>query len=216
MVKRLKVIEKIKTPIIVGNFATKDGVLFAYDIGADGIKVGVGPGYVCKTRNIAGVGVPQITAVLEAKEVLSNKKNAPPIISDGGIREPGDSPKAISCGADSVMIGSALAGTDASPGDMVKINGMLQKRIRGMASRGAVEDRKRLGESTTNINVYAPEGRETFTPYQGLAKEMITEYVGGLRSAMSYTGSHTIKELQKAKLIHISGFGSSEQSRPIN
>jgi len=213
MMQRLKVKEKIKTPIIVGNVATKEGVLFAYENGADGIKVGIGPGFVCKTRNVAGTGVPQITAVLEAKNALSNKKNPPPIISDGGVREPGDPPKALACGADSVMIGSIFAGTDKSPGDIVKINGGLQKRIRGMASLGVLEERKKLGESTTNITVYAPEGREVFTPYQGSTQDLLREYVGGLRSAMSYAGAHSIKELQKAKLIHISSNGSGEQSR---
>ena len=216
MIKRLKIKEKIKIPIIVGNVATKEGVQFAYDIGADGIKVGVGPGYVCKTRNIAGTGVPQITAVLEAKEALANKRKAPPIISDGGIREPGDAPKAIACGADSIMIGSLLAGTDMSPGDMVRINGMLQKRIRGMASKGVLEDRKKLSESTTNVIAYAAEGRETFTPYQGSTQEFIMEYCGGLRSAMSYVGAHNISELQDARLIHVSSFGSNEQGRPLS
>ncbi len=215
MLKRLKVREKIKTPIIVGNVATKEGALFAYEIGADGIKVGVGPGFVCKTRNVAGTGVPQITAVLDVKEALSKKRDTPPIISDGGIREPGDPPKAIACGADSIMIGSALAGTDMSPGDLVRINGILQKRIRGMASKSVLEDRKRLGESTTNITIYAPEGRETFSPYQGSTQEFIQEYVGGLRSAMSYAGAHSIAELQKARLIHISANGGSEQIRPL-
>jgi len=216
MLKRLKIKEKIKTPIIVGNFATKEGVMFAYDEGADGIKVGVGPGFVCKTRNIAGTGVPQVTAVLEARDALSNKKNAPPIISDGGIREPGDPPKALAAGADSVMWGSIWAGTDKSPGDVIKADGRLHKRIRGMASKGVLEDRVKMGDSTTNTTIYAPEGRETFTPYQGSTQDILNEYIGGLRSAMSYTGSHSISELQKAKLIHVSGYGSNEQSRPLS
>jgi IMP dehydrogenase len=129
MIKRLKVTEKVKTPIIVGNVATREGVKFAVDIGADGVKVGIGPRFVCKTRNVAGTGVPQITAVMEAREVVSKMRSAPPIISDGGVREPGDVSKAIAAGADSVMIGSILAGTEKSPGDIVKINGMLQKEF---------------------------------------------------------------------------------------
>ncbi len=216
MIKRLKIKEKVKTPIIIGNVATKEGVLFAYGIGADGIKVGIGPGFVCKTRNIAGTGVPQITAVLEAKEALANKRNAPPIISDGGIREPGDAGKAIACGADSIMIGSILAGTDKSPGDVVKVNGGMQKRIRGMASLGVLEERKKMADSTTNITIYAPEGREVFTPYLGATEELLMEYVGGLRSAMSYAGAHSIEEMQDAKLIHVSASGSSEQNRPLS
>ena len=215
MMRRLKIIEKIKTPIVMGNVATKEGVLFAYENGADGIKVGIGPGFVCKTRNIAGTGIPQVTAVMLAKEALANKKKSPPIISDGGIREPGDPPKALACGADSVMVGSIFAGTDASPGDLIRINGILQKRIRGMASKGVLEDRKKLGESTTDIRMYAPEGREIFTPYQGMTQEFLYEYMGGLRSAMSYTGAHTIGELQKARLIRVSGYGANEQGRPL-
>jgi IMP dehydrogenase len=215
MVRRLKDREKIKTPIVVGNFATGDGVRFAYDIGADGIKVGIGPGFVCKTRSVAGTGVPQISAILEARQALNGKRNAPPIISDGGIREPGDSGKAIAAGADSVMIGSMLAGTKESPGDTVKINGSLQKRIRGMASLGVLEERKKLSDSTTDMTVYAPEGRETFTPFKGSAKELIMEFVGGLRSSMSYSGAHTIAEMQKAKLIHISSNGGSEHTRSL-
>jgi IMP dehydrogenase len=216
MIKRLKIKEKITIPIVVGNVATKEGVLFAYDIGADGIKVGIGPGFVCKTRNVAGTGIPQITAVLEAKDALSRKKDAPPIIADGGIREPGDAPKAIACGADSVMCGGILAGTDMSPGDIIKTNGNLQKRIRGMASRSVLENRIKMGDSTTNPTLYSPEGREIFTSYQGSTQELLNEFIGGFRSAMSYTGAHSIQELQKAQLIHISSNGSKEQGRAFS
>ena len=216
MVKKLKIKEKIKVPVIVGNVATRDGVKFACDIGADGIKIGIGPGYTCKTRNVAGTGVPQVTAILEAREALANKRKAPPIIADGGVREPGDAAKAVACGADSVMIGSLLAGTDMSPGDFVRINGVLKKRIRGMASKGVLEDRKKLGDSTTDISVYAPEGRETYTPYQGSTQELLLEYVGGLRSAMSYAGAHNIKEMKKSKLVRISANGSNEQGRSLS
>lgn len=215
MLKKLKGKEKLKTPIIVGNVATKEGVRFAYNVGADGIKVGIGPGFVCKTRNVAGTGVPQITALLEAKEALKNVRKAPPIISDGGIREPGDIAKAIVAGADSVMIGSSFAGTDKSPGDLVRLNDTLHKSVRGMASKGVLNDRKKISDSTTDEKAYSPEGRETFTPYRGSTINLIREYVGGLRSAMSYAGSHNIKELQKAKLIHISASGGVEQVRPL-
>jgi len=215
MIEKLKIKENIKTPIVVGNVATKEGVLFAYGIGADGIKVGIGPGFVCKTRNVAGTGIPQITAILEAKEVLARKRNAPPIIADGGIREPGDPPKAIASGADCVMWGSLWAGTDMSPGDIVKTNGKLQKRIRGMASRAVFESRRMMGDSTTNPELYTPEGREIFTPFQGSTESLLKEYIGALRSAMSYTGAHSIKELQKAKLIHISVNGANEQERSL-
>lgn len=215
MIRRLKIKEKIKTPIILGNFATKEGVLFAYEIGADGIKVGIGPGYSCITRNIAGTGVPQITAILEAKQALAGKRNPPPLISDGGVREPGDLPKALACGADAVMTGHVLVATDKSPGELVKIGGILQKKYRGMASKVALEKRKKLSESTTNEALYTPEGRETYVPFQGPTQNILNEYIGGLRSAMSYVGAHSIKELQNARLIHISTRGSSEQSRSL-
>ena len=216
MIKKLKINEKIKTPIVVGNVATKEGVLFAYDIGADGIKIGIGPGFVCKTRNVTGTGIPQITAILEAKEVLRGRSKAPPIIADGGVREPGDPPKAIAAGADCVMWGSLWAGTDMSPGTIVRTNGFLQKRIRGMASKAVFEDRKKMGDSTTDSDLYAPEGREVFTSFQGSTSALLKEYIGALRSAMSYTGSHNIFELQKAKLIHVSMNGANEQGRNLN
>jgi IMP dehydrogenase len=216
MIKRLKVKEKIKTPIIVGNVATAEGVKFAYDIGADGVKVGIGPGFVCKTRTVAGTGVPQITAVIETRNEMEKKSRPIPIISDGGIREPGDVGKAIAAGADSVMIGSIFSGTDASPGDLMKVGGILQKRVRGMASKKVLEERKKISDSTTKISVYAEEGRETFTPYQGLTEEILNEIIGGLRSSMSYAGAHTIKELQGAQLVHISSSGANEQKRPLN
>lgn len=213
MLKKIKIKEKIKIPIIVGNFATKEGVLFAYEIGADGIKVGIGPGYSCRTRNIAGTGIPQITAILEAKKALQNKTKPPPIIADGGIREPGDVAKAIACGADCVMSGSIFVGTDKSPGELVKIKGILQKRYRGMSSKDVYESRAKMGDSTTDPSLYTPEGRDIFTPYQGTTQDLIKNYVGGLKSAMSYAGAHTIKELQSSKLIHISSSGYGEQFR---
>lgn len=216
MLARLKRRENISTPIIVGNIASAQGVIMACEYGADGIKIGIGPGFVCKTRNVAGTGVPQITAILEARAAISKKRNPPPIIADGGIREPGDVSKAIAAGADSVMIGSLLAGTDQSPGDIIKIDGSLQKRIRGMASKGVFEDRKKIGSSTTNSALYTPEGRETFTPFQGSTQQFINEYTGGLRSAMSYAGAHSIKELQKSKLIHVSTSGANEQGRSLS
>lgn len=215
MVKRLKVKEKIKIPIVVGNVATKEGVKFACDIGGDGVKVGIGAGFVCKTRSVAGTGIPQITAIREAREEMEKKRYKIPINADSGIREPGDIAKAIAAGADSVMIGSLFSGTDASPGDLVKVGGVLQKRVRGMASKKVLEDRKKISDSTTIERRYAPEGRETFTPYQGSTEEVLYTFIGGLRSAMSYTGSHTIKQLQNAGLVHISGYGANEQKRPL-
>ena len=215
MVKRLKIKEKIKVPIIVGNVATAEAVLFAYKLGADGIKVGIGPGFVCRTRDVSGTGIPQITAILEAREALKSKKNPPPLIADGGIRQPGDVPKAIAAGADSVMIGTIFAGTDKSPGEIVKHNGTLHKKVRGMALKKVQEDRMKLGDSTTNPKLYAPEGTERYIAYQGAVEDLLFTFIGGLRSGMSYVGAHTIAEMQKAPLIHISTHGSNEQHRGI-
>ncbi len=215
MINKLKK-ENIAVPIIVGNIATKEAAKFAYEIGADGVKVGIGPGYVCKTRNVAGVGIPQVTAIMEVKNELSKKKNTLPIIADGGIREPGDVAKAIASGADTVMIGSLLAGTEESPGKLITENGVKKKMVRGMASSSALKDRKKLGDSTTNQKLYSPEGRETYVDYKGSVEAIINEYTSGLRSAMSYTGSHSIKELQEARLIRVSSNGAKEQVRSLS
>ncbi len=215
MVKRLKIKEKISVPLVVGNVATRDGVMFAYKLGADGIKVGIGPGFVCRTRDVSGTGVPQITAILEARKALKNIKNPPPLIADGGIRQPGDVPKAIAVGADSVMIGTLFAGTDKSPGEIVKHNGALHKKVRGMASKKVQEDRMKLGDSTTNPKLYAPEGTEKYIPYQGAVEDLLFTFIGGLRSGMSYVGAHNITEMKQASLLHVSAHGSNEQYRGL-
>lgn len=213
MLERLKERENIKVPIIAGNVATKEGVLFLYNNGADGIKVGIGPGGVCTTRNIAGTGVPQITALLEAREALANRRHAPPIIADGGIREPGDAAKALTI-ADSVMIGSLFAGTDESPGEPVNIDGTgLKKRVRGMASAQVAKARVEMGDSTTDITKYVPEGRERHVVYQGPVGPIINRFVGGIRSGMSYAGAHDMGEMKKAKLIYVSQQGAEENKR---
>lgn len=216
MLYRLKNKEKIKTPIIAGNVATAEGAKYIYDNGADGIKVGVGPGYVCETRNVAGVGVPQITAIMEVAGVIAKKRNPIPIIADGGIREPGDLPKAIVAGASSVMIGSLFAGTRESPGEQMLENGTLKKLVRGMASSSAFQKRKSIGGSTTNGEHYTPEGRAIATPYKGTVTKIIFDFDGGLRSSMSYVGAHTITEMQtKGQFIVVTGAGASENKRSL-
>ncbi|OGG24169.1 hypothetical protein A3A79_03185 [Candidatus Gottesmanbacteria bacterium RIFCSPLOWO2_01_FULL_43_11b] len=217
MLRRLKVKEKIKIPILAGNIATAEGARYIYDSGADGVKVGVGPGYVCETRNIAGIGMPQITAVMEVSQALSKKRHKIPIMADGGIREPGDLPKAIVAGASSVMIGSLFAGTAESPGEPLLDNGILKKFVQGMASASAFQKRKSLGDSSTNGEHYTPEGRVIATPYKGSVKKILYAFDGGLRSSMSYVGAHSLKELQtKGQFITVTHAGATENKRDLH
>jgi IMP dehydrogenase len=213
---RLKISERVKTPIIAGNVATIDGAKYVRDSGADGVKVGVGPGYVCETRDVAGVGVPQITAIMNAAEAYKNDHERIPIISDGGIRKPGDMSKAIAAGADTIMVGSLFAGTEESPGEPVEQDGMLKKMVRGMASATAFEKRLALGSTTTNLEDYVPEGRTTFTPYKGKASKVVKKLRGGLLSGMSYSNARTIAEMhERAQFIIVKNPGGPEQRRPL-
>ncbi len=216
MLQRLKNKEKIKIPIIAGNVATAEGAKYIYDNGADGVKVGVGPGYVCETRNVAGVGIPQITAIMDVANEIAKKRNTIPIIADGGIREPGDLSKALVAGANSVMIGSLFAGTRESPGEQMLENGILKKLVRGMASASAFQKRKSIGGSITNGDRYTPEGRAIATPYKGTVTKVLFDFDGGLRSSMSYVGAHTIKEMQtKGQFIMVTGAGATENKRDL-
>jgi len=198
--------------IIGGNVATADGAKRLIDAGADAIKVGVGPGSICITRVVAGSGVPQLTAVMECAEVA--RAAGVPIIADGGIRQPGDVAKAIAAGAQTVMIGSLLAGTDESPGLMMTRKGHRYKASRGMASREANIDRnKREGNdlSQEEIDDYVAEGVEAAVPYRGKAREVLTQLVGGLQSGMSYSGATSIEEFQrKAIFVRMTGAGLRE------
>lgn len=215
MLRRLKEEEGIKTPIIAGNVATEEGARYLKENGADGIKVGIGPGFVCETRDIAGVGVPQIAAILEVAGALGESSSIP-IIADGGIRKPADPAKAIVAGASTVMIGTVLAGTDMSPGDPVEIDGQLMKSVRGMASASAFEDRQRLGDSTTDQKRYVPEGRQVLTPYKGKTSDVLRKYEGALRSSMSYVGAHNLAEMHsQGQLMRISHAGAYEQKRSL-
>jgi len=216
IIDRLKGRENIKVPIIVGNVGDEEGTVFAYDIGADGVKVGVGPGRVCTTRNVAGAGMPQFTAILEAREAMAGKSSPIPITADGGIREAGDISKAIGAGADIVMVGSLLAGTSKSPGEVVYIDGKAKKEVRGMASQAVFKDRQKMGDTTTDPEKYAPEGTAIFTAYKGETSKVIFNLIGGLRSGMSYAGKHTIEEMHSAKFVKVSSAGSGENTRELS
>ncbi len=213
----LKAVERIKklsnyAQVIGGNVATADGAKALIDAGADCVKVGIGPGTICTTRMIAGVGVPQLTAILEAGEVC--RKAGVPFVGDGGIKYSGDLAKAIAAGAESCMIGSLFAGTDESPGEVFLYQGRSYKSYRGMGSIGAMArgsaDRYFQEEISDNLKL-VPEGVEGRVPYKGPVANIIHQLVGGLRAAMGYTGNATIKELQKnAKFIRTTAAGLRE------
>ncbi|RSM79354.1 IMP dehydrogenase [Kibdelosporangium aridum] len=203
--------------IVGGNVATRAGAQALVDAGADGVKVGVGPGSICTTRVVAGVGVPQITAIYEAS--LACRPAGIPVIGDGGIQYSGDIAKAIAAGASSVMIGSLLAGTAESPGELILVNGQQYKTYRGMGSLGAMQSRgeaksyskdRYSQDDVLSEDKLVPEGIEGRTPYRGPLKNVVHQLVGGLRAAMGYTGSHTIAELQDAQLIRITAAGLKE------
>jgi len=198
--------------IIGGNVATADGAKRLIDAGVDCVKVGVGPGSICITRQVAGSGVPQLTAVIECAEAA--REYGIPIIADGGIRHPGDVAKAIAAGAQTVMIGSMLAGTDESPGMVMTRKGHRYKTSRGMASLTAnIERNKREGNDLTReeIEDYVAEGVEAAVPYRGKAREVLMQLVGGLQSGMSYSGAHSIEDFQqKAIFARMTGAGLRE------
>ena len=198
--------------IVGGNVATADGTKRLIDAGADAVKVGVGPGSICITRNVAGSGVPQLTAVIECAQAAA--PYGVPIIADGGIRQPGDVVKAIAAGAQTVMIGSMLAGTDESPGMLMTRRGHRYKASRGMASLEAnINRNRREGNDLTQeeIEDYVAEGVEAAVPYRGKAREVLTQLVGGLQSGMSYSGVHSVEELQKqAVFVRMTGAGLKE------
>ena len=208
-VKRLKD-EAPHMQVIAGNVATGRGAIDLAQAGADAIKVGVGPGGVCTTRLVAGVGVPQLTAVSQAVEVNCGV----PIIADGGIRTSGDIAKALAVGADSVMIGSMFAGTKEAPGEVEQTDRGLFKRIRGMASREAAEHRAaRAGEELDDeyFEHRAAEGVEGLVPYRGSVELLVNELMAGLKSSMSYSNSATLAEFRaRAQMVRITGAGLNE------
>jgi len=198
--------------IIAGNIATAAAAEALIKAGADGIKVGIGPGSICTTRVVAGVGVPQITAIMECSRVAH--KHGVPVIADGGIKFSGDLPKAVTAGADVVMIGSLFAGTEESPGDTVLYQGRTYKSYRGMGSIGAMKEgsKDRYFQSDVGDDVkLVPEGIEGMVPLRGPLSANIHQLIGGLRSGMGYTGCATIKELQEnGRFIRITGAGLKE------
>lgn len=197
--------------IIAGNVATFDGAKALAEAGVKAVKVGIGPGSICTTRIIAGIGVPQLTAVLNASEAL--KGTGVPVIADGGIRYSGDVVKAIAAGASTVMAGSLLAGTEESPGETIIMNGRRFKAYRGMGSLEAMEAGSKdryFQDSETDIKKLVPEGIVAQVPYKGLVSEVVYQLVGGLRSGMGYCGAHNIAELREAQFIRVTAAGMLE------
>lgn len=200
--------------LIAGNVATAEAARDLVKVGIDGIKVGIGPGSICTTRVVTGVGVPQIYAISEVAKVAS--KHDIPVIADGGVKYSGDIPKAIASGADSVMIGSLFAGTDESPGEVILLDGRSYKTVRGMGSLGAMAEGSsdRYFQQGLSADKLVPEGIEGRVPYRGPIRTTLFQLVGGLRSAMGYTGCSSIAELkEKAKFVRIS-FAGLQESHP--
>jgi IMP dehydrogenase len=198
--------------VVGGNIATADGAKALIDMGADAVKLGIGPGSICTTRIVAGVGVPQLSAIMEVSPIC--RKAKVPLIADGGIKYSGDLVKAIAAGADCVMLGSLFAGTEESPGEVILYQGRSYKAYRGMGSVGAMArgsaDRYFQEEVADNLKL-VPEGVEGRVPFKGPVEGVVHQLIGGLKAAMGYTGSKTIPELQKnAEFVRITGAGLRE------
>jgi len=203
--------------VIAGNIATPEGARDLIDAGVDGVKVGIGPGAICTTRIISGVGVPHVTAIFHAVGVAQDA--GVPVIADGGIQYSGDIAKAIVAGADTVMLGGLLAGSEESPGDLIFINGKQFKTYRGMGSLGAMQSRgqaksyskDRYFQQDVNEDKLVPEGVEGQVPYRGPLSRVAHQLIGGLRAAMGYVGAETIPDLQqRGQLIRITAAGLKE------
>ncbi len=217
MVTKLKKELGDTVDVVGGNVATTAGAQALVDAGADGVKVGVGPGSICTTRVVAGVGVPQITAIYNAD--LACRPAGIPVIGDGGIQYSGDIAKAIASGASAVMLGSLLAGTAEAPGDVILVNGKQFKTYRGMGSLAAMQSRgaaksyskyRYFQDDVLSEDKLVPEGIEGRIPFRGPLSQVVHQLVGGLRSGMGYTGSRTIADLQKAQLVRITAAGLKE------
>ena len=213
------VIEALKTlkknfknlPVIAGNVATAGGALALANAGADAVKVGIGPGSICTTRIVAGAGVPQLTAIMEAAKALKGKNI--PIIADGGIRYTGDMVKALAAGANCVMMGSIFAGTEESPGETIIYEGRKFKGYRGMGSIGAMSQGsgdRYFQENESDTKKFVPEGIEGRVAYKGNLNEIVYQFVGGLKAGMGYCGAKTVKDLQNATFVQITNAGMRE------
>lgn len=218
MVSRLKGELGDTVDVIGGNVATRAGAQALVEAGADGVKVGVGPGSICTTRVVAGVGVPQISAIYEADQAC--RPHGIPVIGDGGIQYSGDIAKAIAAGASSVMLGSLLSGTAESPGELILVNGKQFKTYRGMGSLGAMRSRgegrksyskDRYGQDDVlSEDELVPQGIEGRVPFRGPLSQVVHQLVGGLRAGMGFAGARTIEELQQASLVRITAAGLKE------
>ena len=215
--KVLKTLTKLKKiineiPVCVGNIATGEAAKKLYNSGADIIKVGIGPGSICTTRMVAGIGVPQISAIMDVKKTLKNKKVK--IISDGGIKFSGDIAKALAAGADAIMMGSIFAGTEESPGKKFRINGKIYKKYRGMGSIGAMSAgsaNRYFQKNFKDKSKFVPEGVEGRVEYKGKVSQIIYQLQGGLRSSMGYIGARNLAEInKKAKFVKITKAGFYE------
>jgi IMP dehydrogenase len=209
----LKLIKKTfpQIDVVVGNIATADAARFLVDAGADAVKVGIGPGSICTTRVIAGVGVPQITAIYEVAKALEG--TGVPLIADGGLRYSGDIVKALAAGGSSVMMGSLLAGTEESPGETIIFNGRKFKSYRGMGSLSAMQQGSKdryFQDVEDDIKKLVPEGIEARVPFKGTLQEVVYQMVGGLRAGMGYCGAENIEQLHQAKFTRITSAGYTE------
>ena len=217
MVARLRHDIGSRVDIVGGNIATRAGAQALVDAGADAVKVGVGPGSICTTRVVTGIGVPQVTAIWEAAKAC--RPAGIPVIGDGGLQQSGDIAKAIAVGADTVMLGSLLAGVAESPGELIFVGGKQYKTYRGMGSLGAMQSRgegrsyskdRYSQDDVLSDDKLVPEGIEGRVPYRGRLQDVAHQLVGGLRAAMGYTGSATIEQLKDARLVRITSAGLRE------
>ncbi len=213
IVNTLKSIKAVypELDVVVGNIATAEAAKYLVEAGADAIKVGIGPGSICTTRIVAGVGVPQLTAIFEAAKAA--KGSGVPVIADGGLRYSGDIVKALAAGGDCVMVGSMFAGVEESPGDTIIYNGRKFKTYRGMGSIDAMNNGSKdryFQDGEANSNKFVPEGIVARVPYKGSLSESVYQLIGGLKAGMGYCGASTIERLQTAKFIRITSSGVAE------
>ncbi len=213
IVNTLKAVKAVypNLDVVVGNIATGEAAKYLIEAGADAIKVGIGPGSICTTRIVAGVGVPQLTAIFEAAKAA--KGSGVPVIADGGLRYSGDIVKALAAGGDCVMVGSMFAGVEESPGDTIIYNGRKFKSYRGMGSIDAMNNGSKdryFQDGESNSNKFVPEGIVARVPYKGSLSESVYQLIGGLKAGMGYCGANTITKLQEAKFIRITTSGVTE------